>query len=91
MVEVVVRWPLISEVLLRFHASQWGVCGRQSATGTGFFPSNSARPCQCHSTTALDSFIFLCLLLIMLLSRTLYKFDFVVDMLKYTFFRLKGL
>jgi hypothetical protein len=52
MAQAVSRRPLTAETRLRSWVSPCGICGGQSGTGTGFFPSTSVFPCQFHSTDA---------------------------------------
>jgi hypothetical protein len=47
------RLPLTADACVRSQDSICGICGGQSATGTGFPPSSSGFLCQCRSITAL--------------------------------------
>ena len=51
------RWPLAAKARSRSQVSPCEVCGGQSGTGTGFYPSTSVIPCQYHSIIALYLFI----------------------------------
>jgi hypothetical protein len=53
MAQVVSRRPLTAEAPIRAVVSPCGICGRQSGTGIGCWPS-SVLPshCQCHPTVA---------------------------------------
>jgi hypothetical protein len=46
MSQVVSRRPLTAEAQVRAWVNPCGICGGQSGTGTGFYPSSSAFPCQ---------------------------------------------
>jgi hypothetical protein len=50
MAQAVSRRPLTAEARVRSRVSPRGICGGQSGTGTGLFPSTSVFPCQFHST-----------------------------------------
>jgi hypothetical protein len=53
MAQAVSRRPLTAEARVRSRVSPYGICGRQSGTGTtGLSPSTSVFPCQFHSTGA---------------------------------------
>jgi hypothetical protein len=49
-VQAISRRPLTAEARGRSQISPYGICGRQSGTGIGFFPSTSVLLCQSHST-----------------------------------------
>jgi hypothetical protein len=49
MAQAVSRRPLTAEARVRSPVSPCEICGGQSGTGTGFFPSSSVFPCQFHS------------------------------------------
>jgi hypothetical protein len=46
MAQVVSRRPLTAEARIRFRVNPRGICGGQSGTRTGFYPSSSVFPCQ---------------------------------------------
>jgi hypothetical protein len=50
MAQAVSRRPLTVECRVRARVIPWGSCGWQSLTATGFSPTSSVLPCQCHST-----------------------------------------
>jgi hypothetical protein len=52
MAQTVSRRPVTAEARNRSRISQCGICGGQSGTGIGFYPSTSVFPCQFHSTGA---------------------------------------
>jgi hypothetical protein len=52
MAQAVSRRPATAEAQVRFRFSPCRICGRQSGTGTGFYPTTSGFPCQFHSTGA---------------------------------------
>jgi hypothetical protein len=52
MPQAVSRRPVTAEARVRSRVSPCGICGGQSGTGTGFFPSTSVFPCQFLSTGA---------------------------------------
>jgi hypothetical protein len=54
---LVSRQPLTAENRDLARVSSCGVCGGQSATGTGFSPSSWVLPCLYHSTVALHTHI----------------------------------
>jgi hypothetical protein len=53
MTQAVSRRPLTAEARIRSRVGPCGICGGQSGTGTGFYPSNSVFPGQFHCTGAL--------------------------------------
>ena len=52
MAQAVSRRPLAAEARVRSRLRPCGICGGQSGTGTGFFPSTSVFSCQLLSTGA---------------------------------------
>jgi hypothetical protein len=52
MAQAVSRRPPTAEARVRFRLAPCGICGEQSATGTGFAPNTSFIPWQFHSTGA---------------------------------------
>jgi predicted transcriptional regulator len=52
MAQAVSSQPLNAEARVRSRVSPRGICGGQSGTGTGLFPSTSVFPCRFHSTGA---------------------------------------
>jgi hypothetical protein len=46
--QAVSRRPVTAEARFRSRVSTCGICGGQSGTGTGLFPSTSVSPCQFH-------------------------------------------
>jgi hypothetical protein len=50
MAQAVSRRPLTAEVRFRAWLSPCVICCGRSDTGTGFSPSSSVFPCQCHSS-----------------------------------------
>jgi hypothetical protein len=57
MTQAASRQPLAEESQAQYHASQCGICGRQSGNDTGFSPSTSIFFSQYHSRTIQYSFI----------------------------------
>jgi hypothetical protein len=57
MAQVVSSQPLTAEARVRARVNPCGLCGGQSGSGTGFSPSSSVFPCQCHSTVAFQTHI----------------------------------
>jgi hypothetical protein len=49
--------PLTADVWVRSQVSPPEICGAQSGNVTGFSPSTSVFPCQCHSTSGPYSFV----------------------------------
>jgi hypothetical protein len=57
MAQVVSSRPLKAESRVRARVFPCRICGGQSCTGIGIFPSSSVLPCQYHSTVAPYSYI----------------------------------
>jgi hypothetical protein len=57
MAQEVSRRPLITEAQVRAQFSPCGICGGQSGTETGFYPSSSVLPCQYHSIMDLLAYV----------------------------------
>jgi hypothetical protein len=57
MSQAVSRRPLTAESRVRARVNPFGICGRQSGTGTGISPSSSVFPCQYHSTVVLNTHV----------------------------------
>jgi hypothetical protein len=50
--QAVSRRPPTADTRFRTRVGPCGICGGQSGTGTGFYPSTSVFPCQFHSIGA---------------------------------------
>jgi hypothetical protein len=51
------RWPLTAEARVRAWFNPCGICGGLIGAGTGFSPSSSVSPCQCHSTVVVHAHV----------------------------------
>jgi hypothetical protein len=58
MAQVVSRRPLTAESRVRARVNTCGICGGQSATGTGLSPSSSVFRCKYHSTVVFHTHIY---------------------------------
>jgi hypothetical protein len=59
MAQAVSNRPLTAEIRVRNWVSLGGICGGETATGTGFSLNFSVSPCQYHSTVDLHGHISL--------------------------------